>query len=387
MPLSSAGKKTIEFIKLYAMIFAFFLAFGLVYLITNIMFLNVCAAIFWLIGALLVCVILVIASPLIWKRIYPWFKKRDEAFANNVLSKPGVHQRKELIHTANMPHFIIFIILFFVIMPASAVGIQALIWLNNLTLTIIGTLILVPLVILGIAAPALAWISFIYSRDKLDPEPEWALLLAFGWGMFSTFPSFFMNTFNGTLLGLFNAAFLSAIISAPLWEEIFKAFGFFLLAKEVDNELDGLIYGICFGVGFATVENFLYAGTALADGGSLGFMVNSMIRGVFTVFLHIIGPALVGFFLGRAVRRKDTGLTKWLPIMGGLAVGIINHGIWNIFNTIFTICCSLGFILVWSGILLGLIIALIRIAVKHDKEMYGPKPVPMGRPPPPPDRR
>jgi len=395
--LSTIGKQTIEFLKVYTLVFIFFLVFGGVALVTSIMALDLWLGMLWYVFGIICCLFVFIGGPILWKFVYPWVKKRDAAFRAKKLAIPGQYRYRDLVKTANLPHFVIFVLLFFLGFPALAVILFILTITQSVCFMAFGVLILSPFIVLCIAAPAMGWMSFIYARDKYEPEPEWALLLAFAWGMFATFPSFFVNSFNDTwftlLLGFGG---LSAILSAPIFEELFKSFGFIFTRKEIDNELDGLVYGVCFGVGFATVENFLYAVNAFIAGGTVNFVLISVIRGIFTVFLHIIGPALVGFAYGYAKRKGLS--TGWKLVLVGcaLAVGMLNHAIWNTSATILTnVCLSIPFMLFWSFLEVILVVVLLIYAIKIDRKMHkhlGEKiyvsgnwipPIPAGRPKPP----
>jgi len=199
-----------------------------------------------------------------------------------------------------------------------------------------------PFVLLTITMPVIAWISLSYAFDLYHPEPRGFLVLALLWGMFSTFPSIYFNTFNITWMSEFQVG----VISAPIFEELFKSLGFFLLYRQVKNGSDGLLYGVAFGGGFALLENFKY-GTdiLLAGGGGLLFLDIMLFRSFFCVALHMIGPALVGIVIGshrgvfRDLLRGKTskGAARFLSypsmvVFGVLAyvVAVLNHSLWNL---------------------------------------------------------
>lgn len=375
---SPFAKKSLGLLKLYLLVFAIFIFFGILYLMLSISFISVCAAVFFVIIGVVLSVLFMVIAPFAWKPIYGWFKKGDTAFGDKqrAISKTG--QYSSFVRTANFPHFVIFIILFFVVLPASSVVLLVAFYSGMIGL-LVGLCCAVPLIILGIAAPAMAWISFIHSRDKLEPEPEWALLVAFTWGMLSCIPALFINSMNGIIfevaLGVtgvaLSAGALTAVLSAPVFEEGVKAFGFVFIRHEVDNELDGLVYGICFGVGFATIENFAYAANALASGGTIGFLFTSMFRGVFTVLLHIMGPAMIGFAYGWAKRNYKRGFDLFLPVAGAYMFGMLNHSLWNLMASIpMNICLGLGITMMQGLCDLVLLMVLIVVATRKDREMY-----------------
>ena len=199
-----------------------------------------------------------------------------------------------------------------------------------------------PFVVLTITMPALAWLSFAYAFDPYEPEPRGMLVFALVLGMLSTFPSLFLNTWNDGWMS--EVGISSAVVSAPIFEELFKAIFFVLIYKHLDDETDGLIYGVAFGAGFALLENFLYGFNASLIAGGFGFFFLIGFRSFANMLVHIIGPATIGFLIGfckSTLRYKLTGtrgarkgrmisLAVMVPLVGsGYLFAVINHAIWN----------------------------------------------------------
>jgi RsiW-degrading membrane proteinase PrsW (M82 family) len=136
------------------------------------------------------------------------------------------------------------------------------------------------------------------------------------------------------LLGDNAAAWLNAL-TAPPTEEILKGLGIvliYLIARdEMDDLLDGAIYGLMVGLGFHVVEDIghfigSYGGTV---GGVLdGFFVRVLAAGP---FLHLAWSALIGMSIAYFVtRRVDRSLgQRVMVVAGALLLAMVGHGLWN----------------------------------------------------------
>jgi hypothetical protein len=128
--------------------------------------------------------------------------------------------------------------------------------------------------------------------DRFEKEPLWMLAAAFLWGATgSVFFAFILNTgfaiATADVLGV-HTDMATAVISAPLVEELAKGLAlviFFLWKRdEFDNVLDGIIYAAMAGLGFAMTENVLYYGKALATEGLGASLFTFVLRGVVSPF-------------------------------------------------------------------------------------------------------
>jgi RsiW-degrading membrane proteinase PrsW (M82 family) len=208
--------------------------------------------------------------------------------------------------------------------------------------------IIYPFVLLTITAPAIAWVYFVYASDPYEPEPRAFIILGLLWGMLSTFPSLFLNTFNDTWMGDYGLS--TAVVSAPIFEELFKSMGFFFIFSQIRDETDGMLYGSAFGAGFALLENFLYGFNAFMAGGGILFIVLITFRSLFNILGHMLGPAIIGFLIGagkqwfaidQVNRRNDMGkalifymLVLPVLIVIGYVVSALNHALWNFIASI-----------------------------------------------------
>src|SRR5215216_4391142 len=184
--------------------------------------------------------------------------------------------------------------------------------------------------------PVPIYVALVLWIDRYEAEPRWMLATAFFWGaLIATFFAFLLNTTTGSLVGaLMNAqageAF-AAVISAPLVEEIGKAFilfiFFFWKKDEFDGVVDGIVYASLSALGFAMSENILYYGKAAATGGDV-LTATVVVRGFFAPFSHPLFTSLTGIGLGLA-RQSDNIAIKIITPVIGLLLAIFMHSLWN----------------------------------------------------------
>jgi RsiW-degrading membrane proteinase PrsW (M82 family) len=198
------------------------------------------------------------------------------------------------------------------------------------------------MILLALAvAPGFAICLFIYAMDKYDREPIGLLLKSFLLGMGCViFPLIIqalamgigMRENNGTILG--TATFAYGIVG--LSEELAKFLVLLLYAypKKAFNEpMDGIVYSVLIGMGFATLENIAYVSR-------FGFST-----GVARMFLSVPAHATFAVLMG-----YYTGLAKFLPqkseslLLRALLVAVFFHGTFDFFlflgNNIFLMGAS-----------------------------------------------
>ncbi|WP_437498837.1 PrsW family glutamic-type intramembrane protease [Sorangium sp. So ce1099] len=176
--------------------------------------------------------------------------------------------------------------------------------------------------------------------DRYDPEPWWCLLMAFLWGaLAATGFSILINT--GVHVGVSSnfgepvGELVSASVSAPFAEELFKGLGvfgfFYFLRREFDGIVDGIIYATFCALGFAAVENVLYYARASMQGSDV-LAGTFVLRGVFTPWLHPLFTSMTGIGFGLARESSKTWVRVAAPI-GGYLLGVALHAVWNFLPT------------------------------------------------------
>jgi RsiW-degrading membrane proteinase PrsW (M82 family) len=185
--------------------------------------------------------------------------------------------------------------------------------------------------------PVPLYIILVLWIDRYEAEPLWMLGTAFFWGaLIATFFAFLLNTTSAGIVGSLanaNAAeAFAAVISAPIVEEIGKAFVLFIFffwkKDEFDGVVDGIVYASMTALGFAMTENILYYGKAANEGGGDALTLVWIIRGFFAPFSHPLFTSLTGIGLGLARQSNNIAVKVLTPIVG-LLMAIFMHSIWN----------------------------------------------------------
>lgn len=178
--------------------------------------------------------------------------------------------------------------------------------------------------------PLLAYFAWL---DRYEPEPKGLLLFAFGWGAaVATLGSLVLNTASILVLDAAgqDPEFVSVAVVAPVVEEALKGLGILAIVligrRGLDGVVDGLVYAGVVGVAFAFVENILYLGGALMEGGGAGLIGTFVVRGIFSPFAHPLFAAPLGIAIAFAARR---GGMRWAWVLVGYVVAVLLHGIWN----------------------------------------------------------
>lgn len=177
------------------------------------------------------------------------------------------------------------------------------------------------------AAPLFVLLLCVEATQLYRPEPRGAKIWALVWGaLIATGMSAYLNSLVGTA-----ADFAAVVFYAPVIEETTKACGLLLLLRygRIRNALDGVVYAMIVGAGFAAVENVYYFLTAIdvqlsgRDPGALAAVFFA--RGIVSPFAHPLFTAATGAAIGLSYGRR---LWPWLPPLG-LAVGAFLHSMWN----------------------------------------------------------
>ncbi len=173
--------------------------------------------------------------------------------------------------------------------------------------------------------PALILIYYTYQQDKLQREPVGNLVKAFFYGGLSVFASFlisvpFMNMglFPREIHTLSDAA-RTAFFGAAIPEETAKLVLLWLFlrkCRDFDERMDGIVYAVCIGMGFAAFENIEYLFASGSDWVTVGLGRSlTAIPGHFG-FAVIMGYYFSLYYFDR-YRAPGAGLKMWLfPVVG-----------------------------------------------------------------------
>ena len=180
----------------------------------------------------------------------------------------------------------------------------------------------------------------VYLLDLYEREPVPLLVAAFVWGaVAATTLSAIGNAGWGLAVARIGgpefAARWTAALTAPFVEEILKGCGvvlIYLIARdEVDDVMDGFVYGAICGLGFAIVEDVFYFMSVFGGepaGVLQGFWVRVVAGGLYG---HVLYTGIVGMAVGVVVsRRAVEPIGRRLAVAAGLCLlAGAAHFLWN----------------------------------------------------------
>lgn len=179
------------------------------------------------------------------------------------------------------------------------------------------------------AAPSMALMAFFYWRDRYEREPLPHVVAAFVLGAYALLAAQGaaalverLVTREWLALGGTPGRLFDAFVVAGLVEEGAKLVvlaGAVYHWAQFDEPLDGLIYGVAVGLGFAAVENVFYLAR-------LGLHV-AWLRAIFAVPAHGLMGAAMGFYLGRAKFEKGEAQARHFIFALGLPT--LFHGAYD----------------------------------------------------------
>lgn len=180
----------------------------------------------------------------------------------------------------------------------------------------------------------------VYLLDLYEREPLSLVLGALAWGAIAaTQLSGYANTFWGeVVLQVGGADFASrwtAALTAPFVEETLKYVGvvlIYLIARsEIDDLIDGFVFGAMVGLGFAVVEDVFYF-IAVFGGEPANVLAGFYLRVIGSgLYTHVLWTAVSGVGLAYFVsRRGEVPLARRFWVAAGLlAVAVFGHFLWN----------------------------------------------------------
>jgi protease PrsW len=237
----------------------------------------------------------------------------------------------------------------------------------------------IPCFVIAFSFPSLIWISYVYSRDIYEPEPGRVVMIALTWGLLSTIPSLIFEA-----PFIYAPAWMSATLVAPFVEEAFKPMILPFLRIKIDNELDGIIYGVTAGMGFAMMENLFYEMSSI---NAASWSITALARGLGSTIIHAVGAGVIGYAYARYIMKKGSAF----EIAGAYLFAVALHMTWNGTLTALELNASdaafmsqILFMVIWP-IVEFLILKIFLDKASHvDEQMFGPMGAkPYGKPPVP----
>jgi RsiW-degrading membrane proteinase PrsW (M82 family) len=188
------------------------------------------------------------------------------------------------------------------------------------------------LLLLASIGPGLLWLLYFYKQDRYEPEPVKLVLKIFAAGLLLVIPAGILEQiWRGQILsaiqnGNWPVFLVMAFLVIALIEEVLKSgFLWWLIGKnnELDEPADGIIYGITLGLGFASLENFLWAS-------AFGFGV-AVLRAVITTLAHASFTGWVGYYIARyKLEAGLEGYSRNYYLLGaGFFIAYLAHGAYD----------------------------------------------------------
>ncbi len=214
---------------------------------------------------------------------------------------------------------------------------------------------------LSIAAASFAfgalWLSTLLKHDRWEPEPLKIVLgVGFLGGLLSAFAAGYLNGFVSGLIGGVedDGSLLSAFfyLFVGFNEEFWKLFFTILLVarlKEFDEPVDGLIYALSVGLGFAVVENTEYA--VMYGPGLL------LTRNLISVPIHLGCSMIWALGLTRAHFLHDRQYFR--PILPYYLAAAVVHGLFDVLVT-----QPLSYLVTLGG---GLLVAFVLMLLSRNR--------------------
>lgn len=171
-------------------------------------------------------------------------------------------------------------------------------------------------------APGVFLLTYLYLKDKYEAEPIHMVVRMFLIGVLLLLPIMIIQ--RGLEIWLGDNPILHAFGFAGAVEESLKWFVLYHIIynhTEFDEPYDGIVYAASISLGFATLENVLYALTLPADFGSLLF------RALLPVSGHALFGITMGYYMGKAKFASPTRSSRYITL--SLLLPILFHGLYD----------------------------------------------------------
>lgn len=175
--------------------------------------------------------------------------------------------------------------------------------------------------------PGLIICWYIYRLDKYEKESKLQLIICFFLGMLATIPVYYLERWaqwvDNYISGHIALILFSSFFVVGLGEELSKFIAFYIypFQRSFFNEpFDGIIYAVMISMGFATLENILYANRYGIE--------TTLMRAFTAVPAHAAFAVIVGYYAGLA---RFTPGRRAVFLLKGLSIAILTHGLYDFF--------------------------------------------------------
>ncbi|MNH80485.1 Protease PrsW [compost metagenome] len=171
-------------------------------------------------------------------------------------------------------------------------------------------------------APGVALLTYFYLKDKYDSEPLHMVIKIFLLGFLIVLPIMILQ--RGMTHWLGDNSFVESFLVSAGIEELIKWFVLYHMIynhMEFDEPYDGIVYATAVSLGFATVENVIFA---LAHQASVGTL---LVRALLPVSGHAMFGVIMGYYLGRSKFSEGRKSHKFLIF--SLMLPVFWHGVYD----------------------------------------------------------
>lgn len=171
-------------------------------------------------------------------------------------------------------------------------------------------------------APGISLLAYLYLKDRYESEPIHMVVRMFLLGMLIVVPIVVLQ--RGLELWLGSHPLLFSFAESAGIEEIVKWFVLYHVIynhTEFDEPYDGIVYAASISLGFATLENVMYAVMSPSTFGTL------MMRALLPVSGHALFGVAMGYYLGKAKFAPANKSRKYITI--ALVLPLLLHGFYD----------------------------------------------------------
>ncbi len=195
--------------------------------------------------------------------------------------------------------------------------------------------------------PTIIIMLIVINNARAEKEPFKKLASVFVISALSTIPAIILELIGGAVLdktlGIFDITngaspdetaiyeTFDLFLVVGLFEEACKFFTFKWIIfndRDFDNTYDGVIYGACSALGFATLENLGYI---FLNGGGLYVAI---MRAVLSIPMHAVTGIVMGYHFGVTKYRRYNNLEDTHPERKAFVFSVILHGIYDLLATL-----------------------------------------------------
>ena len=179
-------------------------------------------------------------------------------------------------------------------------------------------------------APSIAFLMWIYFKDKYEKEPIKFLAKLFFIGVLISIPAIVIEDI---LLKInikneyISLAYIAFIVAAST-EEILKAIvliTYTLKSRNYTEKLDGIVYSIFITLGFATVENIIY----IFYENYLNLFEIGLSRALISIPAHIMFAINMGYYLSMYKFNSQSKYKNRIYLLKTIVIPIILHGFFD----------------------------------------------------------